>query len=250
MDQPTVLIVSDEAEFSRAITTRWQSQPSLPVFTLVSGDLCQAPDGEAFDLAILGAVRSALFAPALAALEDSARPIFVVSDGEPRPTRAARAQVVEIGRHPGWLDTLVLVASETLLRTQAVAHASRLEQANHGLECQALLGRYMLEMRHNLNNALTTVLGNSELLLLEEGSLTPGVRFQIETIRNMGLRMHEVLQRFSSLENEGKVSQRLASSAGENFWPSEGDFEDAPATLSGKSGRARSALSKQEFLGS
>ena len=31
----------------------------------------------------------------------------------------------------------------------------------------------MLEMRHNLNNALTSVLGNSELLLLE------AVRFRL-----------------------------------------------------------------------
>jgi signal transduction histidine kinase len=244
LDQPTVLIVSDEAEFSRAITTRWQSQPLVPVFTLVSGDLCQAPDEEAFDLAILGSVRRALFAPALAALEDSARPVIVVSDRQPKPTRAARAQVVELGRHEGWLETLVLVASETLLRTQAVAHADGLERANRALACQAQLGRYIVEMRHNLNNALTTVLGNSELLLLEEGSLTPAVRFQIETIRSMGLRMHEVLQRFSSLENEGKVSQQLASSGGEDFWPAAGSYEDSPAPSGGKSGRARGAVGK------
>src|SRR6202521_4880794 len=67
---------------------------------------------------------------------------------------------------------------------------------------RTVVGRYMLEMRHGLNNALTSVLGNSDLLLLEPGSLSAPARAQIETIRNMALRIHEVLQRFSSLEKE------------------------------------------------
>jgi signal transduction histidine kinase len=66
----------------------------------------------------------------------------------------------------------------------------------------------MLEMRHSLNNALTSVLGNSELLLLDPGQLSAAARSQIETIRNMSLRMHEVMQRFSSLEKELKVVER------------------------------------------
>jgi len=109
-----------------------------------------------------------------------------------------------------WLDTLILVAGEILHRVSAEADARRFEQANILLERQALLGRYMLEMRHTLNNTLTSVLGNSELLLLEPGSLSAGARSQIETIRNMSLRMHEILQRFSSLEKELTVVDRQA----------------------------------------
>ncbi len=70
------------------------------------------------------------------------------------------------------------------------------------LEREAALGRYMLEMRHGLNNALTSVLGNSELLLLEPGDLPPTMISQLGTIRNMALRIHETVQRFSSLEKE------------------------------------------------
>ena len=76
------------------------------------------------------------------------------------------------------------------------------------LEGQAILGRYMLEMRHSLNNALTSVLGNSELMLLEPGSLSAAARSQIDTIRNMALRMHEILQRFSSLEKELRFAEK------------------------------------------
>ena len=68
----------------------------------------------------------------------------------------------------------------------------------------------MLEMRHTMNNALTSVLGNSELLLLEPGLLSAARRSQIETIRNMAVRMHEILQRFSSIEKEMSVVEQQA----------------------------------------
>jgi len=48
--------------------------------------------------------------------------------------------------------------------------AERAEQTRKTLEQQAALGRYMLEVRHNLNNSLTSVLGNSELLVLDNAS--------------------------------------------------------------------------------
>ena len=68
----------------------------------------------------------------------------------------------------------------------------------------------MLEVRHTLNNALTSVMGNSELLLLEPHSLSAASRSQIETIRNMGVRMHEILQRFSSIEKELNAVEQQA----------------------------------------
>src|SRR5262249_36921689 len=95
--------------------------------------------------------------------------------------------------------------SEAVHRSRAESRARAAEIACNTLERQATLGRYMLEMRHNLNNALTSVLGNSDLLLLEPGTLSAPARAQIETIRNMTLRIHEILQRFSSLEKEMNV---------------------------------------------
>jgi hypothetical protein len=69
-----------------------------------------------------------------------------------------------------------------------------------------------------LNNALTSVLGNSDLLLLEPGTFSAPARAQIETIRNMSLRIHEILQRFSSLEKEMNVAAIQAEKdAGKSF---------------------------------
>ena len=66
----------------------------------------------------------------------------------------------------------------------------------------------MLEARHNLNNALTSVLGNSDLVLLDADKFSETVRAQIETIRNMSLRMNEIMQRFSSLEKEMRLVEQ------------------------------------------
>ena len=63
MDQSTVLIISDDPEFSGAITGRWQSERSTPNFTLMKGDLCQGMDPETFAVAIIGAVRAGGLSP-------------------------------------------------------------------------------------------------------------------------------------------------------------------------------------------
>ncbi len=68
----------------------------------------------------------------------------------------------------------------------------------------------MLDVRHTLNNSLTSVLGNSELLVLDPGSLSASERSQIETIRNMAVRMHEILRRFSSIEKELNAVEKQA----------------------------------------
>jgi signal transduction histidine kinase len=76
----------------------------------------------------------------------------------------------------------------------------------------------MLEMRHGLNNCLTSVLGNAELLLLEPGTVSGETREQIETIHTMALRMHEVMQRFSSLESEMHFAEKESHSETREFY--------------------------------
>jgi len=212
VDQPSVLIISDDAELARAVTGRWQSERTVPAFTLMSSDVCLGLDPDSFELAIAGGLRAAALSVVLEAMEAvGKRVLFVAEDARLVQTVRDRWPGIAIVRQQeNWLDTLVLVAGEILRRVSAEAEARHLEQTNGLLQRQAHLGRYMLEMRHTLNNTLTSVLGNSELLLVEPGSLSAGARSQIETIRNMSLRMHEILQRFSSLEKELTVVDRQA----------------------------------------
>jgi len=212
VEQLSVLIISDDAELSRAVIGRWQSERTVPAFTLMSSDVCLGFDPDTFQLAIAGGLRPQALSVVLEAMEAVGKRVVFVSD-DMRIVQTVRDRwpgMAIVRQQENWLDTLLLVAGEILRRVSAEAEARRFEQANVFLERQAHLGRYMLEMRHTLNNTLTSVLGNSELLLLEPGSLSAGARSQIETIRNMSLRMHEILQRFSSLEKELTVVDRQA----------------------------------------
>ena len=60
MDHPTVLVISDDVEFSRSITARWQMERHVPMFTLLSGDLWPRSIDN-FAVAIVGPLRRELF---------------------------------------------------------------------------------------------------------------------------------------------------------------------------------------------
>jgi signal transduction histidine kinase len=211
VDHPTVLVISDDVDFSRSITARWQVERNVPTFTMLSGDLWPR-SVDSFEVAIVGPLRRELLSLILEPLHSTLQPLFCVCED------AATARLVRerwprtsVLRHDeNWLDGLILAAGEGVQRAIADARARAAEQTCATLEQQAMLGRYMLEMRHGLNNALTSLLGNSDLLLIEPGTLSAQTRGQIETIRNMTLRIHEVMQRFSSLEKEMNVVARQA----------------------------------------
>jgi signal transduction histidine kinase len=203
-DPATVLIIADSADLARTITARWLAERTVPLFTLMTGDLCPGVNASAFDMAIVGAVRPGVLPSALTILESFDKPVlFVAADAQMAATiHETHSRTLVLRQHEGWLDALVLIATEALRAKEALARARCAEQTAASYEGHATLGRYMLEMRHTLNNALTSMLGNSELLLAEPGTLSVRSREQLETIRHMAARMHEILQRFSSLETE------------------------------------------------
>jgi len=211
-----VLIISDNAEFSRSVTARWQMERHVPTFTLLSGDIWpRCVDNYA--VAVVGPLRRELLSVILEPLHSTQQPLFCVCEDAPTAElvreRWPRTSVLRCDEN--WLNVLVLSAAEAILRARAEARARAAEEKCAVLERQAMLGRYMLDMRHGINNALTSLLGNSDLLLIEPGSLSAQARAQIETIRNMTLRIHEVLQRFSSLEKEmNVVAQQVERDSG------------------------------------
>ena len=220
MEPPTVLIISDEVDFSRRITARWQMERTPPAFTILSGDLWPHFAVDVFDVAIVGELRRQLLSVVLEPLHSTGQPIFCVCQDGPTAelVRERWPRTSILRRSEPWLEILVLAASEAVHRSRAESRARAAEFSCAVLERQATLGRYMVEMRHNLNNALTTVLGNSDLLLLEPGSLSAQTRAQIETIRNMTLRIHEIMQRFSSLEKEmNVVAQQAEQDSGKSY---------------------------------
>ena len=86
--------------------------------------------------------------------------------------------------------------------TQDRGEAERLAAQNQQF---ARLGRYMVEMRHGFNNAMTSLLGNAELLLQDPGTLSARVVEQLQTIRAMAMRMNQMMLHLRSLEAEMEI---------------------------------------------
>jgi signal transduction histidine kinase len=205
----TVLLISEDPDFSGTVPARWQAEARIPAFTVMTGDLCQSFDPQIFELAIVGRLSSDdILGRVLRSIAPAGKPMIFVA-GPGLDESRLPAQAIVIREQEGWMDTLVLVASQILQRCEAVRHARLVTEVHASAEREATLGRYMLERRHTVNNALTSVMGNAELLLLRAELLTPEARLQVETIRNMSLRIHETMQRFSSLEKEQNAVAKL-----------------------------------------
>ena len=204
---PTVLILSSDRAFSRRITDPWPDGAERPEFVLLEEDHYRELHSDTFDLIVADSHSAARHAALTQALVGLNKPAIVVAPDGVVPS-SSEGSIVEISRDNGrWPETVSLIAPEILRRLQAESRSSLADEAREQAEAQATLGRYMIEMRPAVNNALTSVLGNAELLLLEPG-LPASVQAQADTVRNMALRLNEVFQRFSSLEKELNVVAR------------------------------------------
>jgi signal transduction histidine kinase len=221
-----VLILTDDSEFARLLSSCWRTERHAPSITVLNSGLWKAQGAGAYDLVVLGPVGADKFPGILASLSSSMAVILCVpSDGrEIQQLRARHPRLLHVPLREDWTQTLVLVAGESLRR---VASGRQVERAlSRAAQCErdATLGRYMAEMKHSVNDALTSILGNAELLLLEPGQLTAESLRQIKTVHSMTLRINEIMQRFSSLASE--------MSAAENA--SQAETEEAPASLASK----------------
>jgi signal transduction histidine kinase len=211
MLQSNVLIISDDAELARAIAARWQSERHAPAVTLLTSDVWDPAANSDCDLFIVGAVANGKARSILSALNETpgAATIHITEDERDIPALHAQfPALLFVARHDGWTTTLILLSAEILRRVEAIGRAQRAERLAFESQSQAMLGRYMLEMRPNVNNALTSVIGNADLLLLEPGRATSDTLEQIKTIHTMALRLNEVMQRFSSLASEMRAAEK------------------------------------------
>ena len=206
--RPIVLILSSNPGFSRELTESWPGGGDAPEFVLLEEDLCSELQRDSYDLAIADAVTKEKHATLKQALAAAGKPAIVIhSDSAAEPYKI-HGPILELRRAAhSWPAIPTLLGREILRRLQAESRAEESDRLHAVANAEATLGRYMAEMQSTVNNALTSVMGNAELLLLEPGLPAP-VLAQADTIRNMALRLHEVFQRFSSLEKELSVVAR------------------------------------------
>lgn len=211
LNQTSVLIVSDDTEFARTVVARWQAERHVPEITLATSDVWHAASTLSNDLVIVGPIRDGKSSAILSSLDISRGKAAVYVPGDTRDVTTLRAEhphLLVVPRQDGWIGTLILIASEALRRVEAIRRSQRAERWAFESQSYATLGRYMLDMRPSVNNALTSVLGNADLLLLEPGQISPVCRDQIRTIHTMALRLNEIMQRFSSLATEMRAGEK------------------------------------------
>jgi len=211
LNHSSVLIVSDDTESARAIAARWQTEPHAPEITLVTSDVWHPASALGYDLIIAGPAGDAKFSSVLSALDatSGAAAIYLTEDEKDVPFLLAKyPHLLVVPRQDGWIGALILISSEALRRVEASRRAQRAERLALESQRHATLGRYMLEMRPRVNNALTSILGNADLLLLEPGQISGECQHQIQAIHTMALRLNEILQRFSSLASELRACEK------------------------------------------
>jgi signal transduction histidine kinase len=206
----TVLILTDETEFARLVTACWQAERQAPAITVLASDLWKDHKETQHDLVVIGPLRDTKASEILAAL-DPARAVILCAPADSREQLRSRyPRLVHVPLREDWAQTLLLVAGESLRRTEALRLVRQAESSAARNENHATLGRYMIDMKHSVNNALTSMLGNAELLLLEPGQLSQQSLAQIKTIHSMALRINEIMQRFSSLAGEMREAENAS----------------------------------------
>jgi len=226
--RPTVLILASDPAFARDITAAWPQEPAprsaahsnRPEFIVLDQGFSRDLEGSHYDLAIANvafdqknahgkdsqALRKNRHQALQQALAATHKPAIIIHSDCSLDFYQLHGSVLELRREPGlWPAITGLVGREILRRIRAESRAREAGTVCAAAQAEAALGRYMVEMRTNVNNVLTSVLGNAELMMLEPG-LPANVLAQADTIRNMALRLHEVFQRFSSIEKEQEVS--------------------------------------------
>jgi signal transduction histidine kinase len=208
-----VVIVSDDREFARALMARWQAERHVPEITLTPSDVWTSASAIGYPLVIVGPLRPGKILAILRAVDLSAAAVYVV--GDEACVAAVKTEYPELPvllQRAGWLDTVVLLANEGLGRAEASARAARAERI-------VMLGRYMIEMRHSINDALTSLIGNADILLADQGRVSPRNLDQVKTIHAMALRLNEIMQRFSSLAVEMQKAEKESQAESEVLSP-------------------------------
>jgi signal transduction histidine kinase len=220
----SVLILTDETEFAGIVSGAWQTQRKAPSITVLNSKLWRNYDAGQHDLIVVGPISRNKHQDILKALDSTAAVILCIATEarENEELRSRFPQVLLVQKRDDWSHTLLLLAGEMLRRVEAHKITRQVEREAAKNQHLATLGRYMTDMKHNMNNALTSMLGNAELLMLEPGQLSSESLMQIRTVHSMALRINEIMVRFSTLSNEMREAEKTSQA--------ETESEETPAS--------------------
>jgi hypothetical protein len=203
-----ILIVSDDSEFVRSLVSRWRREKDSPAITAVSTGVSRQASSSGYELIIVGPLRECTALPAGPAVNTDSVVCAVGDQESLEVVRAVHSDWLLLPECPGWTKILFSLAGEVLRRTAAETRAREAETTNLSQKRFGILGKSLLEARPGMVNALTSLLGHADLILLSEEPLPENCREHVRTIHTMALRLHEIVQRLSSIENEMELSER------------------------------------------
>lgn len=198
--QNKLLVVSENTGFSDALLQSWQQNGSVPEFEVVKPSA--VGEWPVCSVAVLDGVEL------VSRLAGGASLAIAVTSNEAVPEVSGAAQrIVHLRRGPGWAEVAAALALESMLRVQATQQVEEMKSRLCGLERFSILGRFFAGEQHDLANALTSVMGHTELLLTQ-GGIPDDVRKKMGTVHAMSLRIHDALQRLSTLDRELQLAAR------------------------------------------
>jgi hypothetical protein len=205
LKRPSVIILSENTEFAHSVMAQWQTDRLAPRINVVRYENWHSSIASDHDLVVIDSLHLQDIPPLAPALRDAgSKPVICITaqQSKMRALMPSHANLIVLEPRGDWMTNLILLGNEILRRIEALGRAHRAERSASESQCYAALGRYMLDMRPGVNDALTSILGNADLLLLEPDNDVQNAREQIKTIHRMSLRLNEIMQRFSSLATE------------------------------------------------
>jgi hypothetical protein len=208
MNSGQILIVSDDAEFVRALSARWRAQEDAPAVTAVTQDICGQASTSGYAFVVVGPSRKLTDLSSVPGLHFDSTVCAVGSQESLALIRSRHGDWLLLPEYPGWMETLVSIAREVLRRKAAEGRAREAELMTISQHRFGVLGRSLMEARPGMVNALTSLLGNADLILLSDEPIPAECREQVRTIHTMALRLREIVQRLSSVQSEIELNDR------------------------------------------
>ena len=201
MKPPKVLVVSDVAEFVREVVSCWERETDKPRVTVLSPESCRQARSASYAIAIVGPVRNDGMDLSNASLPFRSTVCAVVDSSLLQLARQQHPDWLLIPEQSGWPEILVSLTREVLRRTTAEAHAEAVEKWDLEQKRLARMGAALVDARESLINALTSLVGNADLVLLSEHPLPEELFEQVRTIHEMALRVNGALRGMLTAES-------------------------------------------------
>jgi hypothetical protein len=203
-----ILIVSDDPEFVRSLTSGWRMERNSPAITAVSTSVSVQASSSGHEMIVVGPLRGGALLPKAPAVHPDSVVCAIGDEESLKIVSAVHPNWLLLPECPGWTKILFSLTGEVMRRMAAEARVREAELTNLSQRRFGVLGKSLLDARPGMVNALTSLLGNADLVLLSEDPLPDHCREHVRTIHTMALRLNEIVQRLSSVENEMELSER------------------------------------------